>query len=239
MAEPQSASPAAEQAKAQSNAQKTIEKTVDGERRSFDSGAEALRTAGQTGGAAARDMARAGAETTRQLAETTHRTSREIGEHWRASLEPIASAQQELNRWFDDMFRVMTGFSAFPTLRVANPLGVISPAPLFGMPATDVRECAETYTLAIEAPGMTREEIELTVSNGAIVVSGHKSESRDDTRGAYRLSERRFGRFERRFPLPPDVDPASIEASCRDGVLKVVLPKRSDASNKPARIQIS
>ncbi|MBV9510498.1 MAG: Hsp20/alpha crystallin family protein [Caulobacteraceae bacterium] len=238
MAEPHTAAPAAEPAKAQSGAQKAVEKTVDGERRSFESGADALRLAGQTTGEAARDISRAGAHTTRQLAETTRRTGREIGQQWRASLEPFAAAQLEMQRWFDDLFRTMTGFSAFPTLRPSHPLGAMSPAPLFGLPAADVRESADAYSLAVELPGLKREEIDLSVSEGVLTLCGHKNETHEDSNAAYRLSERRFGRFERSFPLPPDADAERIEAAFQDGVLKVVLPKRADAAPPRAKIEI-
>ena len=55
---------------------------------------------------------------------------------------------------------------------------------------------------------------------------------------AYRVSERRYGRFERSFPLPPDVDRGHIAAQFKDGVLKITLPKNPAAATPRSRIEI-
>ncbi|HZZ36107.1 MAG TPA: Hsp20/alpha crystallin family protein, partial [Caulobacteraceae bacterium] len=58
------------------------------------------------------------------------------------------------------------------------------------------------------------------------------------TQASYHVSERRFGRFERSFPVPDDVDPAKVEAQFRDGVLRITLPKTAEAAERQARIEI-
>jgi len=62
-------------------------------------------------------------------------------------------------------------------------------------------------------------------------------EETQDASATYRVSERRFGRFERAFPRPPDVDAGRIEARFKDGVLKVTLPKNPAAAQPWSRIE--
>jgi HSP20 family protein len=239
MADPQNAAPAASQARAQSNAEKTAEKAVEGERRSFDDGAESARRLDQTTSEAVRDMARVGSDANRQIAETSRRAGQDIAEQWRSSVQPLTAMQMDMNRWFDDLWRFATGFSAFPTPASSRPFGgALGAASLFGLPAADVKEAKDAYTLAIELPGLSREDLDLSVHGDSVVVCGHKAEESEDATAAYRINERRFGRFERTFPLPSDVDRGRIEARYQDGVLKVRLPKSERAASPRSKVEI-
>ena len=72
-----------------------------------------------------------------------------------------------------------------------------------------------------------------------LLISGQKAEEKEDASCAYRISERRFGRFERGFPVPADVDRNRIAASFRDGVLTVTLPKNAAAMQDRNKIEIN
>jgi HSP20 family protein len=76
----------------------------------------------------------------------------------------------------------------------------------------------------------------MTIDNNVLRVSGEKRALQTDEGAAWRLTERRYGRFERSFVLPRDVRSDAIEASYENGVLSVVLPKREEA--KPRRVEI-
>ena len=238
MAEPQ-VSTSHEQARIQQGAERVAERTVEGERRSFETGAKVAESGAkgaaqtiQAGVAAVRDVARTGAE-------TTARATRSYTDGLRSSIEPFAMAQVEFNRMFDEFWRAAIGFSAFPTLRNTRPFGLgFSAAPLLGLPAADIRESADAYLLSLELPGMAADNLDLSVDGGQLIVCGHKAEDTEDATAAYRISERRFGRIERGFPLPPDADAARIDASYRDGVLKVRLPKTASAAGRRARIEV-
>jgi len=105
-------------------------------------------------------------------------------------------------------------------------------------PPTEIREDAEALYVEVEVPGVRSEDIELTVENNVLTVSGEKrierEEGKDD--GDYRLFERRYGRFSRSFTLPPTVDPQRVDANYDNGVLAVRLPKSEES--KPRRIQV-
>ncbi|MGC1304803.1 MAG: Hsp20/alpha crystallin family protein, partial [Caulobacteraceae bacterium] len=130
------------------------------------------------------------------------------------------------------------GAESFSGLRPARPFAAWSMAPLLGLPPADVKETQDAYKLCIELPGLTRADIDLQMRGDMLVVSGQKAEDRDDASAAYRVSERRFGRFERRFPIPPEVKREGIDAAFRDGVLTITLPKSAEAAREQNRIEI-
>lgn len=223
MAETPQSTPAADKAPARDTGRNGAG-TVQSEARSF----------AQNGG----EIAHQAAETGRHIAETGRRAGREVADSWRASMEPFAAMQMEMNRWFDDAFRQVTGFGLFPALRAARPFAAQGAAPLFGLPAVDIKETDKAYRLDVELPGLTREDVDLSIEGDLLSISGHKAETRDDAGAAYRISERRFGRFERGFPLPADVERGEITAEFQDGLLKITLPRNTEAAPHKSKIEI-
>jgi HSP20 family protein len=234
MAEPQS-NPQAEEARAKANAASA----ATSEPRSFDQS----KTGGGSarGGEAADAISRAGeqmAEGGRQLAEQGRRTGRQMAEAWRQAVDPFLTMQYDMSQWFDDMFRQTFGFRTAPMAHPLRPMHHLSPVSLFGLPPADLKETEGAHLLALELPGLKREDVDLTIEGDALVVCGHKTEENEDASATYRVSERRFGRFERVFPLPPDVERGKIAAQFKDGVLKITLPKSAEAKQPKSRIEI-
>lgn len=134
---------------------------------------------------------------------------------WAAPLDALLDAHRELDRVFE---------TETPG-RGWRPL------------ATDVVETTDDVRVSMEIPGIDASEIDITIDNNVLRVSGEKRSTREEAEGsAYRLTERRYGRFERSFVLPRDVRSESCEASYEHGVLHVILPKREEA--KPRRVQV-
>ncbi len=161
----------------------------------------------------------------------------EIADIWRDLFTPMLSAQMEAQRWFDQMWRQTTGFGALTPLRTARPFAA-GVAPALGMPVADLRETDKAYELSVELPGLSREDVDVRVERDTVRIAGHKAAARDETRADYRVSERRYGQFERSFPIPQDVRRDAISATCKDGVLKVELPKTEAAQTEARRIEI-
>lgn len=207
------------------------------ERHSFrEDVGQAARGAQHIASEAAGQTARRTGEAVRDLAETGRRQANQAVETWRNALDPFTAMHMDMNRWFDDLWRRSTGMSA-PALRPGGLLGAMGPAPLFGLPAADIRETDDAYLISVELAGLRREDIDLQVRGDLITLSGQKSEDHEDAAASYRMSERRFGRFERSFPVPPDADPGQVEAQFRDGVLKITLPRREQ--NRPASSRVA
>jgi len=185
----------------------------------------------------ARQMSRTMTETTRELSQQAQESLRETANQWSGAVEPFMALQMEMNRWFNDLWR-QTGLGGLSALRTARPFGSLSMAPILGLPAIDVKETDGAYLICAELPGLAREDVNLQVRGDALLISGQKTEQRDDAASTYRVSERRFGHFERTCPIPHDVDRTAIDASFRDGLLTVTLPKTKQAASGGEKIPI-
>lgn len=106
-------------------------------------------------------------------------------------------------------------------------------------PAVDVREDAKELCLDVELPGISPEQIDITVENGVLTLRGEKRDERReaDEDGRYHLVERSYGSFTRSFQLPQGLDDEQIAADFDNGVLRVRIPKAALA--QPRRIQIA
>ena len=104
-------------------------------------------------------------------------------------------------------------------------------------PAIDVFEDKDTLTIKAELPGMKKEEIELSLHNDCLCISGErKCESKHEEAETYR-AERFFGRFQRTVSLPAPVATDRVKAQYKDGILTVTLPKTEEA--KPKQINVT
>lgn len=104
-------------------------------------------------------------------------------------------------------------------------------------PSLDVYEDKEGYTIHAEIPGMKREEIEVSIQDGTLIISGErKSEPVGENTEVHR-QERYFGKFSRALTLPTAVAGDKVKANYKDGVLTIVLPKAEEA--KPKQIIVS
>jgi HSP20 family protein len=104
-------------------------------------------------------------------------------------------------------------------------------------PALDVHEDKDGYTIRAELPGMKREEIEVSIHDGALVISGERQAEKVEEGTEVHRQERYFGKFSRALTLPTAVNGEKVKASYKDGVLTVVLPKAEEA--KPKQITVS
>jgi len=124
----------------------------------------------------------------------------------------LASLQDELDRLFESP---LTGWA----------------------PALDVHEDADSFTISTELPGLKREDIGVSLQDGALVISGErKAEKLEDGVEVHR-QERFYGKFQRALTLPAPVAADKVKAQYKDGVLTVTLPKAEEA--KPKQIDVS
>ena len=111
------------------------------------------------------------------------------------------------------------------------------------LPAVNVKETPEHFQVEMAAPGMSKENVEVTLDGNMLTISGKQQSEEEDSDEDNRYSRREFSyqSFQRRFTLPKDVvDTNQIQASYENGLLKLVIPKRDEAKQKPPRtIQIS
>ncbi|KAF9325864.1 hypothetical protein BG006_010683 [Podila minutissima] len=92
-------------------------------------------------------------------------------------------------------------------------------------PAVDVYETAKGWNIHVEPPGVRNEDIKIDASDNVVSLSDESKFSQDYNRNNVRYQERRFGAYSRTIPLPDSVDRDMIDASFKDGVLSLFLPK--------------
>jgi|GEM_PF-182346 len=206
--------------------------------RSFAAAETASRGGEPEGLANAKEFSNIAARATREVGEQGRQVTREAVASWQGAVEPFMAIHMELNRLFDDLWRQTTGFGIVPAMRTARPFSSLGAATMFGLPPTDLKENDKGYVLCTEVPGLTRGDIEIQIQGDTLMISGKKAEINEDLAANYRLSERRFGHFDRSFPIPPDVTRERITAQVRDGVLNVNLPKSAGAETKRTRIEV-
>jgi len=103
-------------------------------------------------------------------------------------------------------------------------------------PALDLYEDKENLLLRAELPGLKKEDIEISLHEGTVTISGERRNEKNYEGGQASRQERLFGRFTRSLVLPKNVDAGKVKASYKDGILVVTLPKTEDA--KPRQIEI-
>lgn len=104
------------------------------------------------------------------------------------------------------------------------------------MPPMEVSETDDAYLVRLEVPGIKPEDVEVTLQGGALTIRG-KRERRDEQKGeTYHLVERAYGEFVRSLQLPGDVKEDAVEATYKDGILELHLPKSE--TSKPRRIEV-
>jgi HSP20 family protein len=104
-------------------------------------------------------------------------------------------------------------------------------------PLVDVFEDAEGVTLKVELPEVDAKDVEIQVEGNTLTLKGERKLEREDKRDGYHRIERTYGAFSRTFTLPNTVDVEHITAESKDGVLRVLLPKK--AETKPRQIKVA
>ena len=108
------------------------------------------------------------------------------------------------------------------------------------VPAVDIYESADrALVIKAELPELKREAIAVTVEHGTLTISGERALPAEVRREDYRRVERAYGRFSRRFSLPPSVDAAKVEADYKDGVLSVRLPLREESKARTVPVSVA
>lgn len=153
------------------------------------------------------------------------------------ALRPFESLRREVDRLFDDfaggIWRSPFSRSFFDMEPARRSQSVMS-----AMPAVDVTETDKAFEIIAELPGMDEKNIEVKVADGVLTIKGEKREEKEEKNKDYYVSERSFGLFQRSFQVPSGVDTDKIDASFRNGVLTVTLPKSTEAQKAEKKIAV-
>ena len=139
---------------------------------------------------------------------------------------------------FDEPFREVERF--LDKLFTTTPPVAGSDEILRFSPTLDLRETEKTFEINLELPGMSPENIDISIAKDMLIISGEKKEEKEEgKKGLYRL-ERRYGSFSRSIPLPDNcVDTEGVQARYKDGVLTITLPKRVGYTEAVKKIPVA
>jgi HSP20 family protein len=172
-----------------------------------------------------------------QAPQTSQQSSQAPAPMRRPGLDLFQSFRNEMDRMFDQFWR---GFGV-PTLRrgfEGEPFWQREGGFGGSVPAVDVAEDERAYHITAELPGMSDKDIEVNLSGDTLTISGEKREEREEKEKNYHFSERRYGSFRRSFAVPQGIDRDKIEASFKNGVLALTLPKTPDAMQRQKKIEV-
>ena len=151
-------------------------------------------------------------------------------------------------RWQRPQLSAWSGVSDLSALR--NEIDLLFGAPLGefarragflsdATPALDVYEGKDAFVVKAELPGMKKEDIQVSVHDGSLSLSGERKVEGNSADSEVLRSEHFFGRFERTLALPAAVNAEKISAQYLDGVLTVTLPKAEEAKPKQINVQVN
>ncbi len=106
------------------------------------------------------------------------------------------------------------------------------------VPTVNTREDEKGYYIEVDLPGVKKEDIHLDVKENILTISGERKVKKEVKREDYYKLESSFGKFERSFTLPDDVDVDKIEAKTEDGVLNITLPKKVEEKQQAKKIEV-
>ena len=139
------------------------------------------------------------------------------------SVGPFFNLSQELDRLFESPFTAAARGGCPPAFA----------------PALELRENQDSYQVSVELPGVDRKDVEVTLHDGVLTISGERKQESEVKEGDYVRTERSYGRFQRQVALPQTVNAETVNAAHKDGVLTVTLPKTAEAKPKQIAINVS
>jgi len=135
----------------------------------------------------------------------------------------MPTLHDRINRFFEDPF--------FGISRMDDEAGLS-----MWDPAVDLYEKDDHYVIKAELPGVDKNDVNIDLRDRLLTLSGERSYDNEVEKENYYRRERSFGRFQRSFTLPADVDPDKIKAEFKDGVLKIEVPKPEEKKSKKITI---
>jgi len=130
-----------------------------------------------------------------------------------------------MNRAFGDIVREFGGFD-------------LSKERFEFDPDFDISESDHGYDVKAELSGMDEKDVEVTLEDNVLRISGEKKDEKSEKKGKYHISERKFGKFERVLSLPAEVDASKIKATFNKGILSVHIPKTEKAKATVKKIEV-
>ena len=122
--------------------------------------------------------------------------------------------------------------------RLASVLGGEGLQSVAWSPVVDIEETEQNYLIRVELPGLDKNKVKVVVENGVLTLSGERDLERKVEGKTFHRVERSHGTFSRSFTLPEDVDPESVVANFKDGLLEIHVAKHEKALPKSIEVLV-
>lgn len=159
----------------------------------------------------------------------------ELAESWKTLAQGWRQARERATTAMT-RFKPSGNGLALPRLPEAGPYWLA--APDWGLLAGDVFEDRDSVVVRLEVPGMERDDFDIHVESETLHIRGDKRSSHESADGSYRMLECAYGTFERSIRLPAAVHSDRAKATYRNGVLRIVLPKKEPSEPRRLRVPI-
>jgi len=146
-------------------------------------------------------------------------------EMWWDPFRDLEAIQNEMNRMFDSSL-VRWG---------DRDTGLLEGA---WSPAIDIYDSNDNVMVKADVPGMKKDEIDVSVQGDTLIIKGEKKHEKETKEKDYVRTERFYGAFNRALRLPASVDASKVNASYKNGVLELILPKKEESKPKQLKIDI-
>lgn len=150
---------------------------------------------------------------------------------WTRRLVPTTRATSpfaEMERLMDDVF----GFSP-----IASTQNMMRAVDSFA-PRIDVAETEKAYTVHADLPGISEKDLEVTLKDNLLTLKGERKQESEEKHGTYTRIERSYGSSERQIGLSKDIDQSKIDATFKNGVLTLTLPKLAEPEQSAKKINV-
>ena len=142
----------------------------------------------------------------------------------------------DVERMFEDWFE---DFSSRPFRRLWRPAFSRLRAISLEAPALDVYEQKDDLIVKAEIPGLTKDELDISLEGNTLTIKGEKKKEEEVKEDDYYRCERTFGAFSRSVELPMEVQTDKVNASFKNGVLEIRLPKTEEAKKNVVKVKVA
>ena len=131
----------------------------------------------------------------------------------------IEMMEKEINKMFNDLFRSFDRSYEYPLM--------------------DIIDSKDDLVVYVEIPGVNKDDIKVKIHNDVLTISGERKEPELPEKANCLIREREFGKFMRSIRLPYPIEVSKVSAEYKDGILKIILPKKEEVKPKEIQINVS
>ena len=138
-------------------------------------------------------------------------------------------------REIEDMFDRYTRAISFPRKSTTGEIATIAD----WSPQVDIAETPKEFTIKAEIPEVKKEDVKVSIDSGVVTIQGERKQEKEEKDKKFHRIERFYGSFSRSFSLPENIDANAAQATFKDGVLTLQIPKTAAAQPKAIEVKVA